>query len=187
MIAATSSRQPASAASISMTSPWMRVESTSMTTSRLAAAVQPRRLRRRRRPPCARPPRRERARSRSGSAPDTCSSMRGDGVARQPHDAVDVGAESAIRPATAATTAVARGRPSTVTWTRPRARRILVGRPHRATSTCHAERGRPRDGAAAARTPSLVGAAEQHAEHEPAADHDLLDVEHGRLGPGQRA
>ena len=74
VIARTSSRQPAWPASISITSPWTRVESTSITTSRMpcrssvagctATSTD-----------CAAASSARMTRSRSGSTPETCISM----------------------------------------------------------------------------------------------------------------
>ena len=78
------------------------------------------------------------------------------------------------------------GCPSTVTWLRPRRRVAVLGRRPAATST-----SMPRGVERPSRAPACdLGlrrrrAPEQHAEHQPAADDDLLDVDDRHVGAGQ--
>ncbi len=119
VILATCSAQPARAASRSIASPEISVESTSMTIRRIA---------RRCRPPrwtatstrCSAASMVSAERSASGSAPDTSSSMQVTGRSASRSIRSMLAPLAAIRPAMAATALGRSGLPSTVTCSRPR-------------------------------------------------------------------
>ena len=91
---------------------------------------------------------------------------------------------SAIRPATAANAEAFSGVPRTVTWERP-SRRARLSPDPRSTSTVMPRSAAVCSTASRSRFQSR-GADHQHAEDQPATQHDLLDVEHLDPGPGQR-
>jgi len=114
VIFATSSAHPARAASRSMTSSWISVESTSITISRIARRCRPPRCTATSTPlsaaTCA-----SAARSGPGSAPETSSSMQVTGSLASRVMRSMLAPLAAIRPATAATASGCSGWPSTVT------------------------------------------------------------------------
>ncbi len=118
---ATASAQPASAARSSMASSWSSVESTSIMISRMARRCRPPRWTATSTPSSA-ASWASVARSMTGSAPETSNSMQVTGWwASRPIRSM-LAPLAAIRPAMAATTAGASGRPSTVTCMVPRRR-----------------------------------------------------------------
>ncbi len=122
---ATSSRQPACAASSSMTSPWMRVESTSMTMRRLARRDRPVRCTATS-TSCAAASAASSTRSASGSAPETDSSMQVTGHWARRSMRSMLAPAAAMRPAMPAMAAGWRVAPSTLTESRPRRRASLA-------------------------------------------------------------
>ena len=115
---ATSSAQPARAASRSITSSWMRVESTSITISRIARRCRPPRWTATSMP-CATAARARSSRSTAGSAPETSISMQVTGCCASRPMRSMFAPLAAIRPAMAVIAAGASGLPSRVTCSRP--------------------------------------------------------------------
>ena len=115
---ATSSTQPARAASRSITSSWMRVESTSITISRSARRCSPPRWTATS-TPCSTAARARSARSIAGSAPETSISMQVTGCRASLPIRSMFAPLAAIRPAMAVMAAGASGLPSRVTCSRP--------------------------------------------------------------------
>ena len=116
---ATSSAQPARAASRSITSSWMRVESTSITISRMARRCRPPRWTATS-TPCSAAARARSARSAAGFPPETSISMQVTGRCASLPIRSMLAPLAAIRPAMAVIAAGASGLPSTVTCSRPR-------------------------------------------------------------------
>ena len=118
---ATSAAQPARSASRSMTSSWIRVESTSITISRIARRSRPARWTATSTPLSTATWARV-LRSDTGSAPDTSSSTQVTGSLASLVMRSMLAPSAAIPPATAATALGWSGLPSTVTCSRPRTR-----------------------------------------------------------------
>ena len=121
VILAICAAQPARAASRSITSPAISVESTSMTTSRIARRCSPPRCTATS-TPCWVASRASSSRSGCGSAPDTSNSMQVTGWSASRSIRSMFAPLAAIRPAMAATAAGLSGRPITVTCSWPRCR-----------------------------------------------------------------
>ena len=186
---ATSSAHPARAASRSMTSSWIRVESTSITMSRIARRCRPPRCTATSTPlsaaTCA-----SAVRSGAGSAPDTSSSMQVTGSLASRVIRSMFAPLAAIRPATAAIASGRSGLPSTVTCNRPGPPPGRWTRFRRASGDLRVQpqvRRQAGDGTVDRGQVRRLVARGQHAEHEPAPDDNLLDVQHAQREPCEGA
>ena len=184
---ATSAAQPARSASRSITSSWMRVESTSMTISRSARRCSPPRWTATSMP-CSTAARARSSRSMAGSPAGHVQLDAGHRLLRQPADAVDVGPAGRDPPGDGGDgggrqRAAQQGDVQPPAPDRVRRRRRAHG-----DLGLQAELGGQRvdRGMDVVQVRRRV-AAEQHPEHQPAPDHHLLDVEHGQRVPGQGA
>ena len=166
-----------------MASPLTSVESTSITTRRMARRCRPPRCTATSTPRST-DSRARSARSTAGSAPEMSNSMQVTGRCASREIRSMFAPLAAIRPAMAAIAAGASGLPSTVTCRlpRPRAGSAGAGRDLGLQAQVGGQRGH------LAVDRGQVGGAvagQQHAEHQAPADHDLLDVEHAELVRGQ--
>ncbi len=187
---ATSAPCPARSASSSMTSAWMRVESTSITTRRLARRWRPAGWTAMSNPPSGRLGHQLPPEPGGVAGAGEVELEAGDGVAGQPGDAVDVAAAAGDPGGHGGHGGGRSGWPRTVTCSRPQAGgpdrclRLLVGAG--GDLDVHAEvLGDLGDLGPDGGLVLAVAEADQHPEHEPAPDDDLLDVGDLDVGPGQ--
>ena len=131
-----------------------------------------------------RPPARGRARRSATSAPGDVELDGRHGVARQPPDAVDVGAVVGDRRGDGGDVVRSSGAPMTTTAARPVRRGALSPRP--TSRSTRIPSGRPGPGQPVDEHVLVAARGEQHRQREVAAHDDLLDVEHlGADGRGR--